>query len=172
MFSIFNLTKSQKLGISICASWAWGTSLIIGMEIAQQKGLYAWCIWAVANVLTLSFFGELTRRGILGRRIFDIKAIKILAIFIQIFCLIIQMNIINKVIIQMGGNQWLAYGVASLTGIIFILLMYKRGLVMSVLTDRWEWALVMIAIPLILIIGLISGVEKTIYPMSSSSDII
>lgn len=32
------LTKPVKLGMSAAASWAWGTSLIVGVEIAQQKG--------------------------------------------------------------------------------------------------------------------------------------
>lgn len=76
------LTKPVKLGMSAAASWAWGTSLTVGMEIAQQKGLMAWSIWAVANVLTLVLFGELARRGVLVCKVFDILLIKTAAILI------------------------------------------------------------------------------------------
>ena len=48
-----------KICASSAASWAWGTSLIMGQQIAQQKGLIAWIIWAVCNTLTLALFGWL-----------------------------------------------------------------------------------------------------------------
>lgn len=56
-----------KSGVSAAASWAWGTSLIVGMEIAQTKGRAAWGIWATANAATLAVFGALTRSGLLAR---------------------------------------------------------------------------------------------------------
>ena len=65
-----------KLGVSAAASWAWGTSLIVGMEIAQTKGLAAWGIWATANAATLAVFGALIRSGLLARHVFDAKGIK------------------------------------------------------------------------------------------------
>lgn len=68
------LPKQAKLGVSVAASWAWGTSLIVGMEIAQQKGLKTWLIWAIANAATLAVFGALTRTGLLARHVFDGEA--------------------------------------------------------------------------------------------------
>ena len=56
-----------KLGVSAAASWAWGTSLIVGMEIAQTKGLAAWGIWVTANAATLAVFGVLTCSGLFAR---------------------------------------------------------------------------------------------------------
>ena len=49
----------KKIGASSAASWAWGTSLIMGQQIAQEKGIIAWIIWAVCNTLTLALFGWL-----------------------------------------------------------------------------------------------------------------
>lgn len=165
------ISKPVKLGVSVAASWAWGTSLIVGMEIAQQKGLTTWFIWAIANTLTLAFFGELARSGFLGRRIFDIKFVKVLALFIQAFCLIIQMNIIYKVLMQLGMEHWPSYGVASAVGVIFTLWMYKRGLATSILTDRWQWFIAMAAILVIIGIGMCCGVAHWQYPQSTSGDI-
>ena len=164
--------KPAKLGVSIAASWAWGTSLIVGMEIAQQKGLLTWAIWAIANTLTLAFFGELARRGFLGRRIFDLKYVKVLALFIQAFCLIIQMNIIFKVLGQLGCDFWTSYGIASGVGVIFTLWMYRKGLSTSILTDRWQWFIAMGAICAIIGIGLYDGVEHWVYPVSTDSDML
>ncbi len=164
--------KPVTLGASVAASWAWGTSLIVGMEIAQQKGLTAWFIWAIANAATLAVFGELVRRGVLGRQVFDRPFIKWAAILIQIFCLIIQLNIINKVLMQLGAGEVLSYAGATAVGIIFTLWMYKHGLSTSVATDRWQWIIAMAAIVGIISIGLVSGAGHWTYPESTSSDVL
>lgn len=164
--------KTLTLGASVAASWAWGTSLIVGMEIAQQKGLTAWFIWGVANAATLAIFGELARRGIIGRQVFDRPLIKWAAILIQIFCLIIQLNIINKVLMQLGAGEVWSYAGATAVGIIFTLWMYKHGLSTSVATDRWQWIIAMAAIVGIIGVGLVSGVGHWPYPESTSSDIL
>lgn len=162
---------AQKIGVSTAASWAWGTSLVVGMEIAQQRGLMTWFIWAIANTLTLAVFGYLARTGILGRHVFEMPAVKWAAILIQAFCLVIQLNIINKVLTQMGAGQWTAYAIASAVGVIFTLLMYKNGLPTSILTDRFQWFICIGSIIAIIGIGLLSGVEFVQYPKSTGGDI-
>lgn len=42
--------------MSLAASWAWGTSLVVGMQIIQEKGIIPFLIWAVANSLALPLF--------------------------------------------------------------------------------------------------------------------
>lgn len=161
-----------KTGASIAASWAWGTSLIVGMQIAQQKGLEAWCIWAIANTLTLAFFGFLTRCGILGQHIFEKRPIKIMALIIQCFCLIIQMNIIFVVLCDMGISETGAYLSAVAIGWIFTLAMYKHGITTSIWTDCWQWAITMVAIVIIIAIGIYQDVPHLIFPESSSNDVL
>lgn len=166
------MIKSKGLGLSVAASWAWGTSLIVGMEIAQTKGLAAWFIWATANALTLALFGWLVRCGLLSRRVYDMKPVKAAAIVIQAFCLIIQMNIINKVIMQMGGSAGLAYAVATATGVIFTLWMYRHGLKTSVITDKFQWVITLVVISAILLVGLLDGAPRVVYPASTKADIL
>lgn len=166
------LNKPRILGMSVAASWAWGTSLVVGMEIAQTKGLAAWLIWAVANSLTLALFGWLAQIGLLNRKVYDKKPVKVAAILIQAFCLIIQLNIINKVIIQMGGSPLLAYCSASVVGVLMTIWMYKHGLRMSVATDRWQWFITIAIIGLILGVGAICGVDTTVYPFSTANDVL
>lgn len=166
------ISDSQKLGVSIAASWAWGTSLIVGMEIAQNKGIGAWAIWALANTLTLAVFCELARRNVLGRHVFDKRYIKFMAVLIQCFCLVIQLNIINKVLIQMGMSSILSYCMATLTGIVFTIWMYKKGLSTSIKTDFWQWIIAVIAILSIIAIGIYSNVPNTVYPTSRIDDLL
>lgn len=53
------------LGSSIAISWAWGTSLILGLEIARTKGIETFLIWALANTLTLTIFGLLYKKKVI-----------------------------------------------------------------------------------------------------------
>lgn len=166
------MSASIKLGVSAAASWAWGTSLIVGMEIAQTKGLWAWFIWATSNCLTLAFFGELTRRGLLGRHVFDKPIVKWSAILIQVFCLVIQLNIINKVVLQFGASPMASYLIATAVGVIFTLLMYRRGLETSILTDNYQWAITLVSIVVIVVVGVWQGVPRVDYPASDVSDVL
>lgn len=161
----------MKLSLSIAASWAWGTSLMVGMQIAQQKGLVAWVIWATANCLTLVLFGALSRSGFLSRRVFESKWIKWSAIGIQLFCLIIQLNILNTIALQMGANSRVAYGFATGIGVIFTLWMYRRGLAMSILTDKYQALLTGVILAAIIGIGLLSDVNTVSHAQSSVSDV-
>lgn len=60
------MLKSMYLGTSIAISWAWGTSLILGMEIARTQGIETFAIWATANCLTLAIFGLLYKKRYLN----------------------------------------------------------------------------------------------------------
>lgn len=162
----------KGLGLSVAASWAWGTSLIVGMEIAQQKGLHAWIIWATANALTLALFGALAQSGLLSRRVYDLRIVKAAAILIQVFCLIIQLNIINKVLVQMGAGPGLAYASASAVGVTFTLWMYRHGLKTSIMTDKFQWAITIAIILAILLVALVSGAAPVAYPASTSGDVL
>lgn len=169
---MFHFPQPIRMGISAAASWAWGTSLIVGMQIAQQKGLSAWFIWAIANSLTLAFFGMLARQGILGRHIFNKKPIKVAALCIQCLCLVIQMNIIYEVLCGFGMAMEHAYMVASTVGVVFTVWMYWHGLRTSIATDVWQGCIAVIAILVILAIGLSTGAQLRVFPVSTSGDIL
>lgn len=84
------ISSELRLGISAASSWAWGTSLVVGMEVAQTKGLGAWAIWAMTNTAALALFGLLAPR-LKVMRAFDRPVIKAGALLIQLFILVIQM---------------------------------------------------------------------------------
>lgn len=166
------MRKDISIGISAAASWAWGTSLVVGMQIAREKGLAAWAIWAAANSLTLALFGELARRGMVGRRVWDARPVKCAALLVQCFCLVIQMNIMFGVLQGMDMGAWTAYGAASGVGVVFTLWMYRHGLAASVKTDLWQGGAALAAILAIIGMGLCTGAPRVVFPQSSASDVL
>jgi len=56
LYGNLRLGNFQK-GITLAASWAWGVSIIVGMQIFQTKGIESFAIWAAANSLTLALLG-------------------------------------------------------------------------------------------------------------------
>lgn len=162
---------ATRIGISASASWAWGTSLVLGMQICQQKGMGAFAIWAGANTLTLVLFGFLMNREIIKPKVFDNRLIKIVAIAIQMFCLIIQLNVINQTLGNFIDNPVVTYALASAIGIVTVLAMFKHGLPSSIKADRVKWALVMAAIGVIIVMGLVMPVNQMNFPISGADDL-
>lgn len=161
----------MKLALSITASWAWGTSLIVGMQIAQQKGLGAWGIWALANCFTLVLFGWLTRSGFLKKGFFSNKLLKACAIGIQLICLVVNLNILNLVATDLGVDSVTAYVFATVTGLIFVLWMYPHGLKTSIWTDKWQAMLTACVLVGIIALGLQEDTPLREHPISTLSDI-
>lgn len=131
------LISSMYLGTSIAISWAWGTSLILGMQIAQQKGLEAFLIWATANCFTLAVFGILYKKGIIYQAVLDLSVVKVFTNLIQIFCLVIQLKILNETLINFF-DPITSYGLSAFFGIFLTVWMYRKGLDASIFTDLFQ----------------------------------
>lgn len=163
--------KSKLMGISVAASWAWGTSLIVGQQIAQQRGLAAWSLWAVANVMTLVLFGWLYETKRIPKGVYDNKAVKAFGSVIQAFCLLIQLNIVRNILQDMGIGPVASYIVATSIGAVAMLWMALRGLRGSVQTDVIQWGLLCASVIAILFVGVVSDVPRHVFPASGRGDI-
>jgi hypothetical protein len=160
-----DLTLSNfKMGMSIAFSWAWASSLVIGQSIAIERGIIPFMIWAIANTLTLVLFGVLFKRGLFTDKIFNNKIFKTLAIVIQAFCLIINLNIMNQLI----SNYWITTAI----GLLFILLMYKRGLIASILTDQVQGIITFVTLGLLICVGLFTGAETVTHHVNSQGGVL
>ena len=158
------MKKDIKLGMSIAFSWAWASSLVIGQSIAIERGIIPFLIWAVANTVTLGLFGYLYKTGIFTDKLYKNKVFKSFAIVIQVFCLIINLNILNQII----NNYWITTSI----GLIFILLMYRQGLITSILTDQVQGIITFITLIAIICVGSIAGVEINTHPINSSGGVL
>lgn len=162
------MLQSLYLGTSIAISWAWGTSLILGMQIAQTKGLEAFLIWAIANSATLALFGFLYHKKFLNPLVLDKPVVKIFTNLIQIFCLIIQLKILDETLLNFM-DPIPAYLIASTMGLILTLWMFSEGLKASIFTDLWQGLITLICLSVMTFLCL--GTEVTPSPTSSMSDI-
>ena len=167
-----SLAPDIKLGLSVAASWMWGTSLIVGMEVARTRGMLTWLIWAGANTLALWLFGELTRRGILGRRVFNKPAVRLAGTVIQCFILVINLNVLHAVLLRLGILSIPAYWLASGMGLGIAAWMYRGGLSLSILTDRWQWLLTVLSASVIISIGCLGGAGRIAFPAAGGSDVL
>lgn len=164
------MLRDLYLGASIAISWAWGTSLILGMQIAQTKGAVAFLIWAAANCLTLAFFGQLYKRGVLTEGIIRRPWVNGIMLVIQCFCLLIQLKVLSEVLGFFSHSPAVTYLLTAGIGLLFVLMMYRRGLETSILTDNWQGAGTILALIAMLGICLHGGAESRILPASGSGD--
>ena len=158
------MKSNITMGLSIAFSWAWASSLVLGQQIAIERGIIPFAIWAIANTLTLGIFGVLFKRGLFTRRIFDNRIFKTFASIIQACCLIINLNIMNQII----GNYWITTAI----GLFFIALMYRKGLLTSVLTDKWQGIVALATLILIISVGAVSNAPIVAHPINSSGGVL
>ncbi len=161
-----------RIGFSSAASWAWGTSLIMGQQIAHEKGIIAWIIWAVCNSLTLALLGLLYNKEIITPAIYNRKEVKAIALIIQLFCLLVQLNFINQQLLKIMNNLVLAYFITMAVGFFFTLMVFKKGLPTSVNTDIIQWLLAIVTIIVIVSIGIITDVPRQEFARTSGSGVL
>lgn len=161
---IKNDPRGIRVGMSAAASWAWGTSLMLGMEIAQTRGLATFLIWAGANTVTLAIFGELVKRGFINRNVFDNWAVKLVAIIIQMFCLVLQLNIINNTLESFIADPTIRYVVSTAIGLSMTAMVYRKGLPVSVNLDIWQWILAIAACVCVIFCGYFFDMGRMVFP--------
>ena len=162
----------KKIGASSAASWAWGTSLIMGQQIAQEKGIIAWIIWAVCNTLTLALFGWLYNNKKISPETYNRKEVKVIALIIQLFCLLVQLNFINQQFFIITGSTTASYLITIALGFFFTLIVYKKGLPTSVKTDVYQWIMAIVSIIAIISVGIFTKAPLQAFALTSMSGVL
>ena len=156
--SFFSKHIVLMYAMSMAASWAWGTSLVVGMQIAQERGTIPFVIWAVANSLSLPLFGYIAFKIKNLDRIMKTKALLLFTTAVQCFCLWIQMNAIYEILIKYNiAGDMVAKIVAIGIAVVFLFGLYNNGLMRNVSTDQPIWSVCYIGMVIIAIIGFASG---------------
>ena len=144
--------------MSMAASWAWGTSLIVGMQIVQDRGILPFVIWAVANSLSLPLFGFIAFKLPKLNEIMKTKPVMLFTTAVQCFCLWIQMNAIYEILVKyniVGGVIAKVISIAIAT--VFLFALFRNGLMRNVSTDQPIWSICYIGMVAIAIIGFLAG---------------
>ena len=151
-----------KVAMSLAASWAWGTSLIVGMELIQTKGILPFIIWAVANSLAIPLFGLVAYRIPNLQRMIESKPIMMFSTVVSVFCLWIQMNAIFQQISTLCNNDNL-FVLKAILIVVFILLsiiLYNNGVIKCIKIDYPIWGMCYGILIMVLLCGVISGAER------------
>lgn len=155
-----------ETGLSLAAAWAWGVSIIVGMQVAQQRGALAFAIWAIANSLALTLFGLVASKmdiNVLNST--ERKVYKALMIAIQFFSVLVNITAIKTAIIMLNLPEWVWI---VPVGILFITV-FLGGYDISIKGDILQiicWMGIMLATVIL------SPKTKAMLPVSKREDIL
>ena len=85
----FKKNSTFMYAMSLAASWAWGTSLVVGMQTVQTKGIIPFLIWAIANSLAIPLFGFIAYRIPNLERVVNSRVVMLFTTIISVFCLFV-----------------------------------------------------------------------------------
>jgi Na+/proline symporter len=166
--------RTWYLGASMTASWAWGSSLMVGMALLLEKGLVPFLIWAGCNSLMLPFFGYMVKKYPNFEKATGTKGFVLLMTVMQFFITWVNMQAIFMVSEKLGMSPLAGKVLAIGIGLFFILMVFKGGLELSIFTDFWQWAIMYVGVISIVIIGFLTGVGTNTVSllMNGTSDIL
>lgn len=149
--------------MSLAASWAWGTSLVVGMQTVQTKGLIPFLIWAIANSLAIPLFGFIAYRIPNLEKVVNSKVVMIFTTIVSVFCLWIQLNAIYQYLCNLEFmTELVAKVIAMAVILIMTVALYKDGLVKSIFLDNPLWSLCYVLLLILVILGFVTNVERHI----------
>ena len=156
------LKKNSTLfyAMSLAASWAWGTSLVVGMETMQTKGVIPFIIWAIANSLAIPLFGFIAYRIPNLEKVVNSKIVMIFSTIVSVFCLWIQLNAIYQYLCNLSFMTEITSKIVSITIMVLMTIaLYKNGLLKSIFIDNPLWSLCYVLLFALVICGFIGNVE-------------
>lgn len=167
---IFEKHPKFHYAMSLCASWAWGTSMVVGMEIVQTRGIITFLIWAIANSLALPLFGWLSFKIPHMSDLVKSKPVLLFQTGVECFCLWIQMNAIYQYLVKFGitgdtGGKVVAIAIA----IFFLFILSNNGTMRNVFSDQPIWTACYLGLFAILILGFANGLNTIPLAMLNSS---
>ena len=143
MFSkIINSFKNKPslyYSMSIASTWAGVGALMVGMQMAQDYGIIPFLFWALGNTLACILFGILAPRIPKLREVFRSRTMQYLIGIMCVFQVWTNLNgiqsIFNDTPLTGTFGMMLAYAIA----IGFIIMLWKYGMIRTVLSDHVTW---------------------------------
>jgi len=158
--TLLSKKNSFYYAMSLAASWAWGTSLVVGMQTIQEKGIVPFLIWAIANSLALPLFGFIAYRIPNLSKVVNSKIVMIFTTIVMMFCLWIQMNAIYQYLNNLEFMTDILSKIISITIITFMIFaLYKDGLIKSIFLDNPLWSFCYLLLIILLICAFVFKVE-------------
>ena len=128
--------------LSICATWAGIGSLMNGVAMTQTYGIVPSAIWVLGNTLACILFGIIALRVPKVRAVFRSKIMLWICGLMCVFQSWLAMNgmqtIFEDTELGKGFGTAVAYGLA----ILFLVILFRFGMIRNVLTDGFGWLIV------------------------------
>lgn len=162
------MNRSIYIGISMCASWAWGVSLLVTLSVLEQRGVVPFWIWATMNTLAIPLFGWVIMKLPHLFKQIDHPALKTFMIVIQLFSIMINIQAVYEAAQMAGFSHTVATWIGVLTGIVFVASTYKNGLKVSMFTDQFQWMIALAGLIILIGLGMETGEFKPL-PMGTTA---
>ena len=130
---------SHYYSMSIAATWAGVGSLMVGIQMAQNYGIFPFLIWALGNTLACIVFGIFAPTIPKLRDVFRSKPMHILVGCMCVFQVWLNMNGIQSIFKDTVLTGTFGMILAYVFAIFFIFLLIRFGMIRNVLTDNASW---------------------------------
>ncbi len=145
MFSLKEKFQNNPLlyyALSICATWAGIGSLMNGVAMTQNYGIIPSAIWVFGNTIACILFGYLALRIPKLREVFSSQIMLWICGLMCVFQAWLSMNgmqaVFSDTILGENTGAYIAYAEA----IIFLVILFRCGMIRNVLTDGFGWLVV------------------------------
>lgn len=163
--------NTVEYALSLAAGWAWGVSLIVGMQTIQEKGFLPFIIWAVANSLALPVFGVLSFRIKKLHKVIDSKPVQVFTTLVMVFCLLIQMNAIHDILASSGiCDELISKAVPIIISVVMAFGLFYNGILRNIKIDKILWCACYVILFILLGIGILSDVERNKIAIGSNQN--
>jgi len=140
--------------MSIAATWAGVGSLMVGIQMAQKFGIVPFLLWAFGNTMACIVFGLLAPIIPKVREVFQSRPMHYVVGLMCVFQVWLNMNGIHTIFKDTPMTGTFGLVLAYAAAVLFIFLLFKNGMIRTVLTDNASWAAVYL-VALLLTIGAI-----------------
>jgi hypothetical protein len=145
---------SRYYSMSIAATWAGVGSLMVGIQMAQNFGIVPFLLWAFGNTMACIVFGIFAPIIPKVREVFRSRPMHYIVGCMCVFQVWLNMNGIHTIFRDTPMTETFGLALAYITAAFFIFLLFKNGMIRTVLTDNASWASVY-GIGLLLTLGAI-----------------
>ena len=128
--------------LSICATWAGIGSLMNGVVMTQTYGIIPSLIWVIGNTVACMVFGIVVLKIPKVREVFGSKVMMWVCGIMCIFQAWLSMNGMQTIFADTILGEKAGMIIAYVEAVIFIVLLYKFGMIRNVLTDGFGWIVV------------------------------
>ena len=137
-----------RVGVSLCASWSWGVSMIATIAFMYTYGIIPALVWVTGNVLAMPLFGYIKVKIRGFEKWINFIPLILFSLFIAAMAIIMNMQ---ALLIGLGGGHDVAsfhfldssYSVPAIIffSLAILIFIFKFGLKGSVLSDLGYYSL-------------------------------